>query len=230
MKKYVSEFIGTFVLVFIGCGTAMTVGCSPAYCPGYFITALAFGIAITIMAYCIGNKSGCHINPAVSLAVMLTGGMNKKEFVGYVIAQCFGSLSAIATLIIIFFFGRSIVADMTGAYGANGLAGVGGSAMMGLLLEIVMSFVFILVVLHVSGKKERYGRFSGIIIGVTLTIIHIIGIRYTGTSVNPARSFGPAMYIGGDALKCLWVFIIGPFAGGALAATVYKLVRKHHKE
>lgn len=226
MNKYISEFIGTFILVLVGCGTAMFVGCNPNYSVGYFLTAIAFGIAITIMVYRIGNKSGCHINPAVSLAVLMTGGMTRREFFYYLIAQFFGSLSASATLVVIFVICRFVFIDMTGAFGANGLAGVKGNSLAGFLIEVALTFVFVLIVLIVTGNKEKYGKFVGVIIGITLTIIHIIGIRYTGTSVNPARSFGPALYAGGDAIKCLWVFIIGPFAGGAIAALVYKLIKR----
>lgn len=224
MNKYVAEFMGTFALVFIGCGTAMVAGCNTT--GGYIATASAFGLTILAMVYLIGKKSGCHINPAVSLAVMLTKGMTKGEFIGYVIAQCFGSLVACSCLTIIFFFLRNFIVDMTGAFGANGLAGVGGNSSFAFWLEFILTFIFVSVILAVTSKKFKYGSFAGVIIGVTLFLIHIVGIRYTGTSVNPARSLGPAIFDGGDVLKCLWIFILAPLAGGAAAAGVCLLIRK----
>ena len=224
MKKYVAEFIGTFTLVLIGCGTAMLVGCDAANGSGYLLTALAFGLTIVGMAYCVGNVSGCHINPAVSLAVFMTGGIDKKDFLGYVIAQCFGSIAATAVLAITFLV--SGITDMTGGYGSNGLGGVGGKAGIGLLVEFLLTFIFILVILGVTSNKANHGSFAGIVIGFTLVLVHILGIGLTGTSVNPARSLGPALFAGGDALKSLWVFIIAPLAGGAAAACVHKYFEK----
>ena len=222
MKKYVAEFIGTCVLVFMGCGTAMLVGCDSNYGSGYLLTALAFGLVIVGMAYCIGNISGCHINPAVSLGVFMSGGMTGAEFGCYVVAQCLGSVAGTALLAAIFSLGG--VADMTGGYGSNGLAGVNGSAIAGLLVEIILTFIFVLTILGVTSKKAGHGSFGGLIIGFTLTLVHILGIGLTGTSVNPARSLGPAIFAGGDALSCIWVFIVGPLAGAALAALVYKFL------
>ena len=226
MKKYIAEAIGTATLVILGCGTAMLVGCDAASGGGYILTALAFGLTIVAMAYSIGNISGCHINPAVSLGVLLTGGMTTGEFIGYVISQCAGALCGSAVLAAIFGLGK--VTDMTGGFGANGLAGVNGNALAGLLVEIVLTFIFVIAILGVTSRKAKHGSFAGLVIGLTLVVVHILGIGLTGTSVNPARSFGPALVaaIGGNAapLGCLWVFIVGPLAGAALAATVYKLL------
>ena len=224
MKKYVAEFIGTFALVLLGCGTAMVVGCDASNGSGYILTAFAFGLTIVGMAYCVGNVSGCHINPAVSLAVLMTGGMNKKDFFGYVIAQCLGSVAATGILAVIFALGG--LADMTGGYGSNGLGGVGGSPVVGLLVEILLTFIFVLVILGVTSEKAGHGSLAGIVIGFTLVLVHILGIGLTGTSVNPARSFGPAVFAGGDALLSLWVFIVGPLAGGALSALVHTYFEK----
>jgi len=224
MKKFVAEFVGTFTLVLLGCGTAMLVGCDSVNGCGYLLTAFAFGLTIVGMAYCVGNVSGCHINPAVSLAVLLTGGMDKKDFAGYVIAQCLGAVAATAVLAAIFTLGG--VADLTGGYGANGLGGVGGSAVAGLLVEVLLTFIFVLVILGVTDSKANHGSFAGVVIGFTLVLVHILGIGLTGTSVNPARSLGPAIFAGGDALKSLWVFIVGPMAGAALAAAVHKYFAK----
>ena len=224
MKKYLAECIGTATLVILGCGTAMLVGCNAAAGSGYLLTALAFGLTIVAMAYSIGNISGCHINPAVSLGVLLTGGMSAKEFVGYVISQCVGALAGAGLLAAI--FGLGSVTDMTGGMGSNGLAGVGGSAIAGLVVEIVLTFIFVIAILGVTSKKANHGSFGGLVIGLTLVVVHILGIGLTGTSVNPARSFGPALvaaFRGNSApLADLWVFIVGPFAGAALAAFTYK--------
>ena len=228
MKKYISEFIGTLVLVVMGCGTAMLVGCNAAVGGGYILTALAFGLVIVGMAYCVGNISGCHINPAVSLGVLISGGMSVKDFIAYVIAQCAGAFAGAGILYAIFDLGK--VTDMTGGFGSNGLAGVGDNAIAGLLVEVVLTFIFVLTILGVTSKKAGHGSFAGVVIGLTLTLVHILGIGLTGTSVNPARSFGPAlmaMIDGNNApMGALWVFIVGPLVGAALAALVYKFLEK----
>ncbi|WP_044916920.1 MIP/aquaporin family protein [Butyrivibrio sp. WCE2006] len=224
MKKYLAECIGTCTLVVLGCGTAMLVGCDAVNGSGYLLTALAFGLTIVGMAYCVGNISGCHINPAVSLGVLISGGIELNDFIGYVISQCIGALIGSGILAIIFSSGGVI--DQTGAFGSNGLAGVGGSAIAGLLVEIVLTFIFVLTILGVTSKKANHGSFGGLIIGLTLTLVHILGIGLTGTSVNPARSLGPAIAaaISGNTapIASLWVFIVGPLVGAALAAVIYK--------
>lgn len=227
MKKYVAECLGTAFLVIMGCGTAMLVGCDAASGSGYLLTALAFGLSIVGLAYCVGNISGCHVNPAVSLGVLISGGMDAKDFAGYVVAQCLGALAGSFVLMGIFSAGG--VTDMTGGYGSNGLAGVGGSALAGLLVEVVLTFLFVFVILGVTDKKAGHGSFGGLVIGLSLTLVHLFGIGLTGTSVNPARSIGPAIVaaISGNTapISCLWVFIVGPLAGGALAAVAYKALR-----
>ncbi len=220
IKKYVAEFIGTFVLVLLGCGTAMLVGCDAVNGGGYILTALAFGLVIVGMAYCIGNISGCHINPAVSLGVLISGGMTFTDFIGYVISQCIGAFAGAGMLKLIFDLGN--IEDKTGGLGSNGLAGVNGSAGAGLLVEILLTCIFVMTILGVTSKKVKHGSFGGLIIGLTLTLVHIFGIGLTGTSVNPARSLGPAILAGGSAVSELWVFIVGPFIGAAIAAFVYK--------
>ena len=228
MKKYLAECIGTATLVILGCGTAMLVGCDAAAGSGYLLTALAFGLAIVAMAYSIGNISGCHINPAVSLGVLLSGGMDVKEFVGYVVSQCVGAFAGSGILALIFGLGK--VTDMTGGFGANGLAGVGGNALAGLIVEIVLTFIFVIAILGVTSKKGNHGSFGGLVIGLTLVVVHILGIGLTGTSVNPARSIGPAVAaaLSGNTapLTDLWVFIVGPLVGAALAACTYKALEK----
>ena len=228
MKKYIAEFIGTLVLVLLGCGTAMLVGCDAVLGGGYILTAFAFGLVIVAMAYSIGNISGCHINPAVSLGVFISGGMKLKEMFCYWISQCLGALAGAGLLAAI--FEPAKLKDMTGGYGTNGLAGVGGNAFAGLLVEIILTFIFVMCILGVTSSKAGHGSFGGLVIGLTLTGVHILGIGLTGTSVNPARSIGPAIVaaIAGNTapLACLWVFIVGPLVGAALAAVVYKALEE----
>ena len=211
MKKYIAECIGTMILVFFGCGTAVVTKCSTDNYPGYILTALAFGLVIVAMAYSIGNISGCHINPAVSIAMLINKKMSGKDFVGYVVAQFIGATIG-AALLLIFFRTDS-------GLGTNGL--FEGSAGKSLLIEIILTFVFVLAILGVTSKGE-FTAVTGLVIGLSLTLVHILGIGFTGTSVNPARSFGPAIFVGGDALKSLWVFIVAPLIGGALAAVCYR--------
>ena len=215
MKKYIAECIGTMVLVVFGCGTAVAVGCDPAAGSGYILTALAFGLVIVAMAYSIGNISGCHINPAVSIAMLIRKQLTTRDFVGYVVAQCVGAV--IGSLILGLIFGFDC------GFGANGL--YEGKAFGSLLIEIVLTFVFVLAILGVTSRVEN-GAIAGLVIGLSLTLVHILGIALTGTSVNPARSLGPALFAGGDALRALWVFIVGPLCGGALAALCYGFLEK----
>ena len=214
IKKYAAEFIGTFVLVLFACGTAAALGCKTNVVDSaYLLTALAFGFVIVAMAYSIGNVSGCHINPAVSIAMLVSGKMNVKDFIGYVVAQFAGAVSGAAVL------GWFLGFDC--GFGANGL--YKGDVWMSLVVEIVLTFVFVLAILGVTSKVEN-GKVADLVIGLTLTLVHIFGIYFTGTSVNPARSFGPALFAGGEALSNVWVFIVAPLVGGVLAAIVYKAI------
>ena len=228
MKKYFSELIGTCVLVFMGCGTAMLVGCDAAAGGGYILTALAFGLSVVAMAYCVGNISGGHFNAAVTLAMLIRKKISSKDAVMYWIFQVIGAFVASALLALIFGLGK--VTDMTGGFGSNGLAGVNGNAFAGLLVEIVLTFIFLMTIQGVTSEKFKHGSFGGLIIGLTLTFVHIFGIGLTGTSVNPSRSIAPAIVaaIAGNSapLGCLWVFIVGPLAGAALAAFVYPALEK----
>ncbi len=222
MKKFIAEFIGTFTLVLVGCGTAMLVGCkSDAGC-GYILTAFAFGLVIVGMAYAVGNISGCHINPAVSLGVLINGGISVPEFFGYIVSQCLGAIAGAACLKVIWNLGG--LTDQTGALGSNGLGQIKDSIPAGLIVEALLTFIFVFVILGVTDSKFGHGSFGGIIIGFTLVMVHIIGIGLTGTSVNPARSIGPAIFAGIESLKVVWVFIVGPFIGSALAAFCYKFL------
>lgn len=228
MKKYLSELIGTCVLVFMGCGTAMLVGCDAASGGGYILTALAFGLSVVAMAYCVGNVSGGHFNAAVTLAMLIRKKISTKDAVMYWIFQIIGAFVGSILLAIIFAAGH--VTDMTGGYGSNGLAGVNGSAIAGLLVEIILTFIFLMAIQGVTSEKFKHGSFAGLIIGLTLTFVHILGIGLTGTSVNPSRSIAPAIVaaISGNTapLGALWVFIVGPLVGAALAAIVYPLLEK----
>ena len=215
-KKMAAEFIGTAVLVVFGCGTAMTVGCDAVNGGGYVLTALAFGLVIVAMAYSVGNISGCHINPAVSVGMLVSKKMTLKEFGCYVISQFLGAIAGAGILKGV--FSMADLTDKTGALGSNGLAN--GSIGASLIIEVILTFVFVFAILGVTSKVEN-GAVAGIVIGLTLTLVHILGIGLTGTSVNPARSFGPALLAGGDALKNVWVFIVAPVIGGALAALCY---------
>ena len=213
IKKYIAEFIGTFVLVFFACGAAVVSSCSVANLPGYLITALAFGLVIVAMAYSIGNVSGCHINPAVSLAMLISKKMSVKDFVGYVVAQFIGAIAGAGLL--------SWFVGVESGLGTNGL--YNDNIARSLVIEVILTFVFVLAILGVT-SKEKYANVAGLVIGLSLTLVHILGIFFTGTSVNPARSFGPALFVGGAALANVWVFIVAPLVGGALAAVVYKLL------
>ena len=195
--------------MFLGCG-------EPA---GVVGTAIAFGLAVVAMAYTIGEISGCHINPAITFAVALSGRMSWKDACGYWVGQVIGGILAGALLLLV----SKVVAapDLTGALGSNGVAnagGVGGA----FLVEVIATFLFVLVVLGTTDGKVGAGKPAGLAIGLTLILIHLMCINLTGTSVNPARSIGPALFAGGDALKDLWVFICAPLVGGALSALVWK--------
>ena len=214
MKKIFAEFIGTFTLVLFACGTASVLNCMTSSADSsYFMTVLAFGLVIVALASSIGQVSGCHINPAVSLAVLLCGDMTVLDFVGYVVAQFAGATTGAAVL--------AALIGNRGSLGQNAL--YQGSVGKSLIVEIILTFIFVLVILCVT-NNEKYQKPAGLIIGMTLTLVHIFGIHFTGTSVNPARSFGPAVLVGGEALKSVWVFILAPLVGAVLAAFVYKLL------
>ena len=221
MKKYIAECIGTFVLTFLGCATAMFVGCGTT--AGLFATAAAFGLSVIAMAYAIGGISGCHINPAITLGVALSGRMSWKDACGYWIGQVIGALIAGALLLL---FAKVMTPSVAfpgtnpAGLGCNGVAGAGGPG-GAFLVEVVATFLFVLVVLGTTDGKVGAGNFAGLAIGLSLVLIHLVCINLTGTSVNPARSIGPAVFAGGQALKDLWIFIVAPLVGGALSAVVW---------
>ena len=226
IKKYIAEAFGTFVLVFFGCGTAIVCGgagggLGGSYL-GVFAIAAAFGLAIVAAAYAIGHVSGCHVNPAVSLAMLINGKLSVIDFIGYVIGQVIGAFAGSGALVLI---KRMASPDIRG-FGTNGFAGLSahGISLKGaILVEIILTFVFVMTILGVTAS-EKTSNIAGIVIGLTLTFVHIIGIPLTGTSVNPARSLAPAVFEGGAALSQVWVFIVAPFVGAALAALVFKFI------
>ena len=223
MKKYLCEFIGTAVLVLFGCGSAAIAGGTL----GTLGIALAFGLSIVAMAYVIGNISGCHINPAVSLAMLINKKITLKEFAFYVIAQVLGAILGIGILYGIMAASSDLDVAVNGL-GANGFgdaSSVGLNVWGAILVEIILTFVFIYTILGVISDENK-SSVAGIVIGLTLAFVHIMGIPLTGTSVNPARSLAPAIFLGGEALKQVWVFIVAPFIGSALSAVTFKYLNK----
>ena len=222
MKKYVCEFIGTAVLVLFGCGSAAIAG----WVLGTVGIALAFGLSVVAMSYVIGNISGCHVNPAVSLAMLINKKMDAKDFICYVIAQILGAIAGIAILYTIMInSGLEIDVQGLGANGFDTASSVNLSMIGAIVTEVVLTFVFIFTVLGVT-SDEKKSSVTGIVIGLALALVHIVGIPLTGTSVNPARSLAPALFLGGEALEQVWVFIVAPLVGAALAAVAYKFLAK----
>lgn len=222
MKKYIGEFVGTCVLTLVACGVAVVVGCDTS--GGIVATALAFGLVIVAMAYSIGNVSGCHINPAVSLGMYVSGKMELSECLKYIASQVLGA-----------FLGSALLGVCLGSFeklGANAygglINGIEVTPIMALLVEVILTFIFVTTILGVTDKKEN-GHVTGIVIGLTLTLVHLFGIPITGTSVNPARSLSSAVLQGGSVLPQVWVFIVGPFIGCVLASLFYKYVIKTSK-
>jgi len=230
MKKYLAEMVGTMVLVLMGCGVAVSLNCSSVCAPEtanaatVIGTAMAFGLAVVAMAYTIGGISGCHINPAITLGCLLSGRMSGKDAAMYMLFQVIGAFIGSAILYLL----TSNVADMSGT-GANDLQ-TGVNVVGGLLAEIFFTCVFVLVVLGATSKTNgATNNFAGLAIGLSLVLVHLVCIRYTGTSVNPARSIAPAVFQGGTALANLWIFIVGPFVGAALSACIWKLIEPKDK-
>lgn len=223
MKKYVCEFIGTAVLVLFGCGSAAIAGGTL----GTLGIALAFGLSIVAMAYVIGDVSGCHINPAVTLAMLINKKITLKESIFYVIAQVIGALFGICLLYAIMkSAGMEIISLGQNGFGETSAVGI--NVIGAILVEVILTFVFIFTILGVT-SNEKMSSVAGIVIGLTLAFVHIMGIPLTGTSVNPARSLAPALFIGGEALKQVWVFIVAPFIGSALAAVIFKYIGNESK-
>ena len=220
MKRYISELLGTMVLVLFGCGSAAIAGSTL----GTLGIALAFGLSIVAMAYVIGDISGCHINPAVSIGMWIDGRLDSKDLVMYIIFQCIGAIFGIALLAVIINSAPSLGGYLATGLGQNGFgtaSSVGLDVIGAIIVEIILTFVFVFTVLGVTKKAEN-GAVAGIVIGLTLAFVHIMGIPLTGTSVNPARSLAPALFIGGQALQLVWVFILAPIVGAIIAGLLYK--------
>lgn len=221
MKKYLAEMIGTMVLVLMGCGSAIFAGDMAGAVSsgvGTLGVALAFGLSVVAMAYTIGGVSGCHINPAITLGVLLSGRMKGKEAGMYMLFQVIGAIIGSAVLYLLVSTGSHNGPTTTGANSFGD-----GMMLQAFVVEAVFTFVFVLVVLGSTDSKKGAGNLAGLAIGLTLVLVHIVCIPITGTSVNPARSIGPALFQGGEALSQLWLFIVAPFVGAALSAGVWKV-------
>ena len=222
MKKYIAEMIGTMVLVLMGCGSVVFAGNAAGAVGagvGTLGVALAFGLSVVAMAYTIGGISGCHINPAITLGIFLSGRMSGKDAGMYMLFQVIGAVIASAILFLLVSTGTH---EGTTATGSNSFSD--GMAVQAFLAEMIFTFVFVLVVLGTTDSDKGAGNLAGLAIGLTLVLIHIVCIPITGTSVNPARSIGPALFEGGTALSQLWLFIVAPFVGAALSAFVWKRI------
>lgn len=220
MKRYIAELLGTMVLVLFGCGSAAVAG--PIL--GNLGIAMAFGLSIVAMAYVIGDISGCHINPAVSIGMWIDGRMEAKDLIMYIVFQCIGAIIGIAILAAIINSSAYLGGYATTGLGQNGFgtaSAVGLNVVGAIIVEIILTFVFVFTVLGVTKKAEN-ATIAGIVIGLTLAFVHIMGIPLTGTSVNPARSLAPALFIGGQALQQVWVFILAPIVGAVIAGLLYK--------
>ncbi|MBE6506180.1 MAG: MIP family channel protein [Methanobrevibacter millerae] len=220
MKRYISELIGTMVLVLFGCGSAAIAGAVL----GNLGIAMAFGLSIVAMAYVIGDISGCHINPAVSIGMWIDGRMEIKDLIMYIIFQCIGAIIGTAILAVLINSAPVLGGYMSTGLGQNGFgaaSAVGINLYGALITEVILTFVFVFTVLGVT-RSEKTSVIAGIVIGLTLTFVHILGIPLTGTSVNPARSLGPALFMGGVALQQVWVFIVAPIIGAVIAGLAHK--------
>ncbi len=217
MKKYIAEFIGTFTLVLFGTGIAVVSG------GDLVATALAFGLAIIASAYVIGGISGCHVNPAVSFAMLIDKRITVKDFVGYVISQILGAFAGSGTLLFILkqTSAKKLSSIPLGANGFEALSTSNITLLGAFVVEVILTFIFIYAILGVTKDKEK-SSVAPIVIGLTLVFVHLLGITLTGTSVNPARSLAPAVLMGGKALKQVWLFIVAPLIGGGLSAIVFK--------
>lgn len=220
-RKFVAELVGTFALVLVGCGSAVLAGSKV----GFLGISFAFGLTVLAMAYAIGHISGCHINPAVTVGVLAAGRMKLKDAVLYIVAQCIGAIAGAAVLwwVASGLPGYSVAANGLGQNGFGAHSPGGYPLVSALVFEVVFTALFLLVILGATSKQAPSG-FAGIPIGLALVLIHIVGIPVTGTSVNPARSLGPALLAGGAALGQLWVFIVAPLVGAILAAIIWRVL------
>lgn len=225
-SRLFAEFFGTLVLVLMGCGSAVIAGANGTTGVGFLGISFAFGLSVVAMAYAIGHISGCHINPAISLGMVICGRMKLAEAIGYILAQLLGAIAG-AYILFLIASGKadySIVANGLGQNGYGGSSPGGYSLLSGFIAETIFTFIFLLVIFGSTSTKNIHGGFAGLAIGLSLVLIHIVGIPITGVSVNPARSFGPALITGGTAMNQVWLFILAPVLGSALSALVWKYV------
>ncbi|MNK63200.1 Aquaporin Z [compost metagenome] len=226
ISKFSAEFLGTLVLVLMGCGSAVIAGANGTTGVGLLGISFAFGLSVVAMAYAIGHISGCHINPAISIGMVVTGRMKASEAAYYIVAQILGGIAG-ASILMLIASGKpeySLSANGLGQNGFDALSPQHYSLQAGLIAEVVLTFIFLLVIFGSTSTKNINGGFAGLAIGLSLVLIHIVGIPVTGVSVNPARSIGPAILVGGQALSQVWLFIVTPIAGAVLSGIVWKTV------
>jgi aquaporin Z len=224
LSKFSAEFLGTLVLVLMGCGSAVIAGANDQTGVGLLGIAFAFGLSVTAMAYAIGHISGCHINPAISIGMVVAGRMKVGEAAYYIVAQILGAIAGAAILLTIA-TGKGDYSLAKIGLGQNGYGGLSPqhySLQSGFIAETVLTFIFLLVIFGSTSTKNIYGGFGGLSIGLSLVLIHIVGIPVTGVSVNPARSIGPALLVGGQAISQLWLFIVAPILGAILSALTWR--------
>jgi len=224
--KFTAEFFGTLVLVLMGCGSAVIAGANGTSGVGLLGIAFAFGLSVVAMAYAIGHISGCHINPAISIGMVVAGRMKAGEAAIYIVAQILGAIAGAALLFLIASGkeGYMVVTDGLGqnGYGAGYLGGYNLTSAF--VAETIFTFIFLFVIFGATSTKNIHGGFAGLSIGLALVLIHIVGIPITGVSVNPARSIGPALLVGGTAVSHLWLFIVAPILGSVISAVVWRYV------
>lgn len=226
ISKFSAEFLGTLVLVLMGCGSAVIAGANGTTGVGLLGISFAFGLSVVAMAYAIGHISGCHINPAISIGMVVTGRMKASEAAYYIVAQILGGIAGAAILMLIA-SGKpeySLAANGLGQNGYEAFSPQHYNLQAGLIAEVALTFIFLLVIFGSTSTKNINGGFAGLAIGLSLVLIHIVGIPVTGVSVNPARSIGPAVLVGGQALSQVWLFIVAPIVGAVLSGIVWKTV------
>ncbi|MBC6110523.1 aquaporin Z [Pedobacter fastidiosus] len=225
-SKFTAEFLGTLVLVLMGCGSAVIAGANGTTGVGLLGISFAFGLSVIAMAYAIGHISGCHINPAISIGMVVAGRMKITEAAYYIVAQILGAIAG-AFILLQIASGKPEYSLATNGLGQNGFDALSPqhySLHAGFIAEIVLTFIFLLVIFGSTSTKNINGGFAGLAIGLSLVLIHIVGIPVTGVSVNPARSIGPALLVGGQAISQVWLFIVAPVIGAILSAVVWKFV------
>ncbi|MCZ4243565.1 aquaporin Z [Pedobacter punctiformis] len=226
LSKFSAEFLGTLVLVLMGCGSAVIAGANGTTGVGLLGISFAFGLSVVAMAYAIGHISGCHINPAISIGMVVAGRMKIGEAAYYIVAQILGAIAGAGILMLIA-SGKpeySVAVNGLGQNGFDALSPQHYSLQAGFIAEVILTFIFLLVIFGSTSTKNINGGFAGLAIGLSLVLIHIVGIPVTGVSVNPARSIGPALLVGGQAISQVWLFIVAPLIGAVLSAIVWKTV------